>query len=86
MKPWEMGALIDTMELWKFGKWDKSGNGMNRLDHLAFIHNIVSPKGDLDGSKVHAAFWNGEHDRIKAYCEEDIRVPYELLLTWKTSL
>jgi predicted PolB exonuclease-like 3'-5' exonuclease len=37
-----------------------------------------SSKGDLDGSKVKEAYWNGEIERIKTYCEKDVEVAKDL--------
>ena len=39
---------------------------------------IESSKGDLDGSKVKFAYWDGEIERIKTYCEKDVQKSAEL--------
>jgi predicted PolB exonuclease-like 3'-5' exonuclease len=39
---------------------------------------LESSKGDLDGSKVAGAYFNGELERIKDYCEMDVKVSIDL--------
>ncbi len=68
-KPWEVGHLIDTMDLWKFGDL----KNYTSLDLLAHTLGIPSPKDDIDGSQV-GRVYHEEHDldRIKRYCEKDV--------------
>ena len=75
LKPWET-CLIDTKEVWSFGSWGNSA----RLGHLAEILNIPTPKDEVKGSEVNAAYWNGRLEEIKDYCEKDIRATANLLL------
>src|SRR5688572_541101 len=53
-KPWEV-ALLDTIDIWKFCdlKYYVS------LVSLAYVFGIPSPKDDMDGSQVGAAFHAG---------------------------
>ncbi|MEJ7644305.1 MAG: ribonuclease H-like domain-containing protein [Chryseolinea sp.] len=67
-KPWEMTALLDTMEMWRFG----DNKTYVSLITLAYIFKIPSPKEDLDGSKVAEAFYQGRIVDIQAYCARDI--------------
>ena len=68
-KPWELSHLIDTLELWKFGDYKH----YTSLDLLAAMFDIPSPKDQLDGSKVHATFYEENRiDLIKEYCEVDV--------------
>lgn len=65
-KPWLVKAL-DLQEIWK-------QNGFNscKFNSACVFLGIESPKDDIDGSQVHEAFWNGEIERIKTYCEKDV--------------
>lgn len=53
-----------------FAHWDHSR--AVPLGVLAELEGLPPPKGDLDGSKVYAAFQAGEIDRIARYCEGDV--------------
>ena len=67
-KPWEVTHL-DTGELWSFGNWD----GYVTLDLLSASLDIPSPKENMHGSYVGAAFWKeNDYIKIKDYCEEDV--------------
>ena len=65
-KPWEVN-ICDLQEIWK-------QNGFNscKFNSACVFLGIESPKDDIDGSQVHEAFWNGEIERIKTYCEKDV--------------
>jgi len=65
-KPW-LVKVLDLQEIWK-------QNGFNscKFNSACVFLGIESPKDDIDGSQVHSAFWNGEIDRIKTYCEKDV--------------
>lgn len=68
-KPWEVRHLVDTMEYWKFGDY----KNYTSLDLLAHILNIPSPKNDMDGSLVGAAYWQEDAlEKIRMYCERDV--------------
>lgn len=66
LKPWEQMNL-DTQEIWKFGGVNSAG-----LPALCLAFGLETPKDDLDGSKVAAAFHAGELSRIAEYCEKDV--------------
>lgn len=67
-KPWEIKHL-DTLELWKFGDYKH----YTSLELLAHVFGIASPKSEMDGSMVAAAY-HQHHDlkSIRNYCENDI--------------
>jgi predicted PolB exonuclease-like 3'-5' exonuclease len=75
LKPWET-CLIDTKEVWSFGSWGNSA----RLGHLAEILDIPTPKDEIKGAEVNAAYWGGRLEEIKDYCEKDIKATANLLL------
>ena len=63
-KPWDKG-IIDTMHAWAGARDTIS------LDELCGILNIPGKDG-FDGSMVAEAWANGEHDKISAYCRDDV--------------
>ncbi len=66
-KPWEIRHL-DTMELWKFGDYKH----YTSLDLLTSVLGIESPKSDLKGSDISAAYYEkNDMERIVKYCERD---------------
>jgi 3'-5' exonuclease len=67
-KPWEI-AISDTSELWSFGAWQE---GFTSLDLLATVLGVDSPKDDISGADVHQAYYSGQIDRIKEYCQKDV--------------
>ena len=74
-KPWET-SFLDTMELWKFGDF----KSYTSLETLAAIFDIPTSKDDIDGSQVSTAYYNGEVERIKDYCEKDVAVTAGVML------
>ncbi|MEM7658619.1 MAG: ribonuclease H-like domain-containing protein [Bacteroidota bacterium] len=75
-KPWEI-SFIDTMELWKFGDY----KAYTSLDLLSAVLGVPSPKDDIDGSQVGRVFWEEkDHERIKVYCEKDVRTTAQVVL------
>lgn len=75
-KPWEI-PYVDTMELWKFGDF----KAYTSLDLLAAVFDIPTPKDDIDGSQVGRVFWEeNDLERIKVYCEKDVRTTVQVLL------
>lgn len=66
-KPWEI-RIVDTLECWQFG----SHRLPKSLDLVAAVLGLPSPKTQMDGSKVGEAFWKGEHEKIRDYCELDV--------------
>lgn len=67
-KPWQVHHLLDTMEMWKYGDYKH----YTSLDLLCHVLGIDTPKGDMDGSLVSAAYWDGEIDTIRSYCCQDV--------------
>ena len=69
LKPWQIGHLVDTMNLWKFGDF----KNYTSLNLLAKILNVPSSKESLDGSKIHDAYWLDQNlEGIVEYCEKDV--------------
>jgi predicted PolB exonuclease-like 3'-5' exonuclease len=66
-KPWEVG-IIDLKEMWKgFSSLDVT------FEEAAYSLGIPTPKDDIDGSQVHENYWAGNVERIKTYCEKDVK-------------
>jgi predicted PolB exonuclease-like 3'-5' exonuclease len=40
---------------------------------------IPTPKDDIDGSQVHENFHLGNIERIKTYCEKDVKTMIDLM-------
>lgn len=81
IKPWE-SCLVDTSAIWKFGSWTGCS-----LDLLCLTLGIPSPKTDLKGARVSAAYWAGEAEgtnsqlgRITQYCEADVKAVANVIL------
>lgn len=68
LKPWD-NPIIDTMEMWKFGKYRDAV----QLKVLCHVFNVPTPKDDIDGNEVGRVF-HQEHNlqRIATYCEKDV--------------
>lgn len=74
-KSWE-SPLIDTQDVWKFGGWNTAKLGL-----ITELLGIPSPKEDLDGIMVPKVYWEGGNlERIKTYCEGDIKATANVLL------
>jgi hypothetical protein len=44
------------------------------------MFGVESPKVSMDGSQVSNVFWkDGDHDKIKGYCENDVRTVMEIM-------
>lgn len=66
-KPWEM-TVFDLKDFWK------SGSSLDvTFEEACYGMGIPTPKDDIDGSQVHKTFWNGELERVKIYCEKDVK-------------
>lgn len=62
-------VVVDTQEMWK--ATDTRGTGARLADIAAFLG--LEGKGEgLAGDKVYDAWLAGEHDRIRAYCAQDV--------------
>lgn len=76
-KPWEI-PFLDTSEIFAFGSW--SQQKYLSLDLLSCSLGIISPKEDMDGSKVSRHFWSGASmEEVKEYCERDVETVIRLL-------
>ncbi len=73
-KPWEI-EVFDLPEVWGQGSM---GESYTPFELACAALGIESSKGDLDGSKVKFAYWDGEIERIKTYCEKDVQKSAEL--------
>ena len=74
-KPWET-CLLDTQEVWKFGGWNSAKLGL-----ITEVLGIPSPKQDLEGIMVSSVYWQGGNlERIKNYCELDIKATANVML------
>lgn len=75
-KPWDVQHL-DTMDYWKFG----DRKNFTSLEALAAIFDIPTSKSNLDGSKIHSAYYTDDNlDAISAYCMQDVEVMMHIYL------
>lgn len=66
-KPWEM-RVVDMSDDWKQKfAWQSS------FDEVCYEIGVDSPKEELNGSEVHSAYWKGDIESIKTYCENDVK-------------
>jgi DNA polymerase elongation subunit (family B) len=72
-KPWEM-SVMDITEVFSFGA---SGQSHTSLDLMCQVLGVQSPKTEMKGSDVHEVYWNGGIEKIKRYCESDVRALVE---------
>jgi len=76
-KPWEI-PYIDTSEVFSFGSWVQQK--YLSLDLVSCMFGVESPKGSMDGSQVTKVFWQDRnYDKIKEYCENDVRTVMEIM-------
>jgi len=73
-KPWE-NCLLDTYEVWKFG-----GYGSASLDLICDSLEIPSPKQIMKGNETTVEYWNGNLEKIKEYCEADVKSTMNVVL------
>lgn len=66
LKPWEID-LIDTYELWRGSAYNSAG-----LVNITTAMGLPTPKSDITGKDVNAAFHKGQRKRIVEYCERDV--------------
>lgn len=77
-KPWEV-PFLDTSQIWSAGAWQES---YTSLDLLSTVLGIDSPKSDINGSEVSQLYYNGELNRIKKYCEQDVIATANVILAF----
>lgn len=66
-KPWDM-RITDLYDDWKGSfAWSPS------FDEMCYELGIPSPKESISGKDVHTTYWNGGIEKIKEYCEGDVR-------------
>lgn len=65
-KPWD-SVIADTMIMWSPERERRIS-----LDRLCKALGVPTPKGDMNGSKVWAAFKAGELSKIAEYCAADV--------------
>lgn len=65
-KPWEI-SVMDTATLWKGTAFK-----MSTLVSICAVLGVDSPKDDISGADVGKLYYEGEIDRIVAYCEKDV--------------
>jgi 3'-5' exonuclease len=70
-KPWDQN-VFDTMTAWA------GARGTIGLERLCEALGIESPKGDMAGNQVAAAWASGEFDRIAAYNRRDVEAVREV--------
>jgi DNA polymerase elongation subunit (family B) len=73
-KPWE-NCLVDTYEIWKFAGWNSAS-----LDLICDTLNIPSPKIIMEASSTTEEYWNGNLEKIKTYCEGDVKATMNVML------
>jgi predicted PolB exonuclease-like 3'-5' exonuclease len=72
-KPWET-SIVDLKEFWKsFSSLDVT------FEEALYSMGIPTPKDDIDGSQVHENFHLGNIERIKTYCEKDVKTMIDLM-------
>lgn len=67
---WGGKRVADTMSLWQ----GPDPKGWTKLGDIAAFLGIGGKGEGLDGSKVYDAWLAGEHDRIAAYCAQDVEL------------
>ena len=78
VKPWDLGFIIDTLELFKIGVFGNQKG--TTLDSACYAFGVPSPKQNIDGSMVHTEWYKGKHKEIENYCLGDTKYNRELLL------
>lgn len=73
VKPWEMN-VFDLAEIWRSnGTLENSS-----FDEMLCEIGVKSPKNDISGEDVSRVYWEeNDLERIKDYCEEDVRASVE---------
>jgi len=77
-KPWIIAETnLDTLQI------QKGGNYMfSSMAETAINLGLPSPKLDTDGSQVATLFRNGELEKIRVYCENDVLTSIKILFSW----
>lgn len=74
-KPWELVDVhVDLMDYLRGAAYKNIS-----LDEACYLFNVESPKsGEVTGSRVTEAFYNGKLKEIAIYCNEDIKALVKL--------
>ena len=70
-KPWE----LNVFDIFEFCNSNKE---FPTFDEICYEWDIESPKNEMSGDMVHEYFWNGQIEKIKNYCEGDVKACIEL--------
>lgn len=73
-KPWEVN-VFDLPEVWSQGC---QGESYTPFEMACMAVGIESSKDDISGREVKDAYYRGESERIKDYCEKDVQKTMEL--------
>mgnify|MGYP003141440590 FL=1 len=81
IKPWE-SKVLDTKEVWNFNSF----KGLSSLELICATMGIDNPKdNEVNGSNMHNYYYNNsDKDKIKNYCEEDVKSTIKLIQKIKT--
>lgn len=79
-KPWARNCL-DPLEVWRFG----SRHQYIKLELLALLLGLQSPKEELKGEDVSKCFWHDPDGltKIAAYCRKDVQTLANIVLKLK---
>jgi predicted PolB exonuclease-like 3'-5' exonuclease len=75
LKPWE-NCILDTYEIWKFG-----ARSSGSLDLVCMSLGVPSPKTDMKASQTSEFYWAGKLEKIKTYCEGDVKATMNVMLS-----
>ena len=66
-KPWTLKGILDMMDVWKGISYKNDS-----MNEVAWSMGLPSPKTDMKGSEVSAAFYDGRIDDIVTYNQKDV--------------
>lgn len=74
-KPWDL-SHFDLAKFWAGGVWQES---FASLDTICAILGVNTPKDGIRADGVHTAFWSGDVDGVKTYCDKDVHATVECI-------
>ena len=76
IKPWE-SRVLDTKEVWNFNSF----TGLSSLNLVCTSLGLeTSKEGEVNGSNMHKYYYdNNNIEKIKNYCEEDVKCTINLV-------
>ena len=76
IKPWE-SRVLDTKEVWNFNSF----TGLSSLNLVCTSLGLeTSKEGEVNGSNIHKYYYdNNNTEKIKNYCEEDVKCTINLI-------